>query len=166
MLCSLMNTTLNEVLPHLHNISGNLSLVACTYPPEFNHTLCPSLYLSLICSLLPRLSFYPPPSLLRPLHSDDGSLLPEEKDRILRHPDLHAVLHDRHSVPGLLLAEPGVCPCEDGVWSVTTLLDPLCTPSKAAFPQFPLGILPALSSALNSFKVEQVDNAHQNGKQN
>lgn len=46
-------------LTQLHNIPGNLSLLACTYPPEFNHTLCPSLYLSLICSLLPRLSFYP-----------------------------------------------------------------------------------------------------------
>lgn len=38
---------------------GNLSLVACTHPPEFNHMLYPSLYLSFICSLLPRLSFYP-----------------------------------------------------------------------------------------------------------
>lgn len=57
----------------------------------------------------------------RPLHSDDGSLLPEEKDRILRHPDLHAVLHDCHPVAGLLLAESGVCPCQDGVRSVTTL---------------------------------------------
>ncbi|KAI4828400.1 hypothetical protein KUCAC02_022496, partial [Chaenocephalus aceratus] len=27
-----------------------------------------------------------------PVHGDDGSLLPEEEDRILRHPDLHAVL--------------------------------------------------------------------------
>lgn len=60
-LCSLMNTTLTWLLLHfqtqLHSIPGNL--LACTYPPEFNHTLCPSLYLSLICSLLPRLSFYP-----------------------------------------------------------------------------------------------------------
>ncbi|XP_069568904.1 uncharacterized protein [Brachyistius frenatus] len=47
------------------------------------------------------------------VHGDDGSLLPEEEDRLLCHPDVHAVLHDRHPVPGVLLAKQRVGPRED-----------------------------------------------------
>lgn len=95
---------------------GNRSLLACTQPPEFNPAL-PSL-----CSSITGL-FSTNPSVVhplcaytrRPVHGNDGSLLPEEEDRILRHPDLHAVLHDRHSVTGLLLAQSGVRTGQDRV---------------------------------------------------
>lgn len=54
----------------------------------------------------------------RSIHSDDGSLLPEEEDRLLCHPDLHALLHDRDPVTGLLLAQPGVRASADRLWLV------------------------------------------------
>lgn len=60
-----------------------------------------------------KLSTHLPPLLFfavhsRSVHSDDGSLLPEEEDRLLCHPDLHALLHDCNPVTGFLLAQPGV----------------------------------------------------------
>jgi len=53
------------------------------------------------------------PPLLRPVHRDDGPLLPEEEDRLLCDPDIHAVLHDRHPLPGVLLAQQRVRPRQD-----------------------------------------------------
>lgn len=52
----------------------------------------------------------------RSIHSDDGSLLPEEEDRLLCHPDLHALLHDCNPVTGFLLAQPGVRASADRLW--------------------------------------------------
>lgn len=52
----------------------------------------------------------------RSIHRDDGSLLPEEEDRLLCHPDLHALLHDCNPVTGFLLAQPGVCASTDCLW--------------------------------------------------
>lgn len=54
----------------------------------------------------------------RSIHGDDGSLLPEEEDWLLCHPDLHALLHDCNPVAGFILAQPGVCASADGVWWV------------------------------------------------
>ena len=51
---------------------------------------------------------------LLPLHRrvrrDDNVLPPEEEDRLLCDPDLPALHHDRHPLPGLLLAQQRVRP--------------------------------------------------------
>ncbi|KAG7255603.1 hypothetical protein CRUP_023081, partial [Coryphaenoides rupestris] len=42
------------------------------------------------------------------IRGDDHPLPPEEEDRLLRDPDVPALHHDRHPVPGVLLAQQGV----------------------------------------------------------
>jgi len=42
------------------------------------------------------------------IHSHDSSLPFEEEDRLLCDPDVSALYHDGHPLPGLLLAQPGV----------------------------------------------------------
>ncbi|KAL0161907.1 hypothetical protein M9458_041303, partial [Cirrhinus mrigala] len=45
----------------------------------------------------------------------DNTFPPQKEDRLLRHPDVFAVYHDRDPVPGVLLAEQGICPCQNCV---------------------------------------------------
>lgn len=121
------------------NLSAGLHLS----PQEFNHTLSLPLLVPLfhllltfpsLCSILiiPLISLGPEhrwcgnplgvaPFILllfhcspcRSIHSHDGPFLPEEEDRLLCYSDLHALLHDCHSVPSLILAQPWICPCQD-----------------------------------------------------
>lgn len=60
----------------------------------------------------------PDSGLLRWIHCDDGSFSPEEEDRILCHPDLPPVHHDRHSFPSVFLVEQRISAGQDCVWWV------------------------------------------------
>ncbi len=52
------------------------------------------------------------------VHCDDGPLPPEEEDRLFCDSDVPAVHHDRHPVPGVLLAQPRICSSPDCFWWV------------------------------------------------
>lgn len=59
----------------------------------------------------------------RRIHSHDGSIPPEEENRLLCDPDVPALHHDRHPLPGLLLAQPRVGAGQDRLWWALGQLD-------------------------------------------
>lgn len=96
-----------DTMPSLHNDMNitpcNLSLNAhiCNY----QHVRPPSLTWTF-------------PLVLRWIHSHDGSLPSEEEDRLLCDPDISALHHDGHPLPGLLLAQPRVGAGQNCLWCV------------------------------------------------
>lgn len=49
----------------------------------------------------------------RRVRCDDNPLPPEEENWLLCDPDISALHHDSHPLPGVFLAEQRVCPCQD-----------------------------------------------------